>query len=376
MTTDAFSQFQKLLRDAHSVLILLPQNPSGDALGAGWGLAHFLTNKDLHATIAFADPHGMADAFSFLPRPTDIIHTLNGSRDFVLVFNTEHNPILASHTEQTENEYKIYVTPQKGSVDPRDFSFVPARFPYDLTVVIGATDKENLGILFDENPDLFYEVPTVVVSARTADDAFGQIHLTSLTASSASEVLAQFFETMDGAAIDERVSQCLLAGIVSATDSFQGKNTTPKALQIASDLMNRGADQQEIVRHLYKKMNSLELLKLWGIIMARLQWHAPLHLAWSFALQSDFADSSTSPSHLIPIIERIKRNYASGKVFVIIYEDAPNHFSALVEWSRLGSSAPWHEKDGETMRTILLRGTSADAAQQELLSRLDVSPTA
>lgn len=373
MVSDTFAQSQKILRDAQSVLILLPQNPSGDSLGAGWGLAHFLANKDIRTTIAFADPHDAAGSFAFLPRPTDVMHTLSGVRDFVLVFNAEHNPILASRTEQTEKEYRIYVTPQKGSVDPRDFSFVPARFPYDLVIVIGTTDKENLGVLFDENPDLFYEVPTIVVSARTAEDAFGQVHLASLTASSASEILAEFLEATDGAAVDERVAQCLLAGIISATDSFQAKNTTPKALQVASGLMNRGANQQEIVRHLYK-MQPLGLLKLWGQIMARLNWHAPMHLAWSFALQDDFTNSGTSVAHLLPIIERIKRNYASGKVFVIIYEDAPKHFSALVEWARLGNNAPWHEKDGETMRTLSLHGTSATEAQQELLSRLDVSP--
>ncbi len=73
----------------------------------------------------------------------------------MLAFNTKFNKITNVKTERVEDELRIFITPEKGSIDPRDFSFIPAKFKYDLVISVGCADKESIGKVYEENPDIF-----------------------------------------------------------------------------------------------------------------------------------------------------------------------------------------------------------------------------
>ena len=250
MTLSPFEQFKSYIEKSSEVLILIPENPSGDAVGTAWGLYFFLEKNNIKPAIAFSN--SLSSKYSFLPKPERILSEISGARKFVLSFDTERNKIIDLKTEIAENRYTIYLTPEKGALDPRDFSFILAKFQYDLIVVIDCADLEKLGKIYDSNPDLFFEVPVANIDHRSENENFGQINLVDITASSCSEILYNALEQIDPQAIDKIVADCLLTGIISATDSFQKKNTTPKALARAAELMEKGADQQLIIRWLYK----------------------------------------------------------------------------------------------------------------------------
>jgi nanoRNase/pAp phosphatase (c-di-AMP/oligoRNAs hydrolase) len=117
------------------------------------------------------------------------------------------------------------------------------------------------------------------------------------------------------------VSESLLAGIVSATESFQKKNTTPKALHIASLLMERGADQQKIVRSLYKTQ-PLHLLKLWGRVMAGVKWNESLRLIWALVGLEDLVQARSRSEDLPQVLEKIRTNYSTAALFLILYPES------------------------------------------------------
>lgn len=330
MALEPVQQLEKLLAAAKNVLIFLPENPTGDAIGAGWAFYFFLQKKEINATLAFSDKLENSGKFHFLPQPEKVISKISGARDFILVFNTRYNKIINVKTETGEEEFKIYITPERGSIDPRDFSFVPAKFKYDLAVVLGSPDKESLGKLYEENPDFFYEIPIINIDSHSTNDNFGQINIVSLTASSTSEILAETLEQINSFSMDEKISECLLAGIISATESFQKKNTTPKALQIAAKLMDKGADQQKIVRYLYKTQ-PFNILKLWGRIMARLKWDDELKIVWAPVQLEDFVQSRSNPGNLPLVLEKIKDNYSAGKLFLLIYNESAGTIAGIVK---------------------------------------------
>jgi len=230
--------------------------------------------------------------------PETILSSIAGARDFVLAFNTSRNKILGVRTEKTEDEIRIYLTPENGSIDPRDFSFIPAKFKFDLAIVIGAPDKESLGKIYEDNPDIFYEIPIINIDNHPENELFGQINLVDITASSTAEIVAETLEISDAKLFTEAVSESLLTGIISATDSFQKRNTTPKALKLASHLMDKGADQQKIVRSLYKTQ-PLHLLKLWGRVMAQVKWNEELKLIWAFVSIEDLVQARACVSGVI-----------------------------------------------------------------------------
>lgn len=329
MGLDQEQQFEKIISESGEILILLPKNPSGDAIGSAWALYFFLANQKKNATIVFEGEAAMKK-LSFLPTPEKVLHELTGTQDFVLSFNTKFNKIIDIKTEKLEEELRVYITPEKGSIDPRDFSFIPSRFKYDVLIILGSPDRESLGKVFEESPDIFYEVPVINIDFHSSNDRFGQMNIVDISASSVSEILMDIFEKMDGEVIDEKVAESLLAGIIDATNSFQNKNTTPKALRMSATLMSKGADQQKIIRYLYKTQ-PLQILKLWGRVMARLRWVEESGLVWAPVLLEDFVQSRSNPSDIVLILDKIRENYSNGKIFMVAYNETPEKIKIIIK---------------------------------------------
>lgn len=330
MSLDSAQQLENVLKNAKHALIFMAQNSAGDAIGSSWATYLFLKKMGIEATIVLQNENQYLDRFSFLEKPESIINSLAGARDFVLSFNTENNKITNVRTERGGEELRIFITPEKGSIDPRDFSFIPAKFKYDLVIVLGSPDKESIGKVYEENPDIFYEVPVVNIDHQAENDNFGQLNIVDISASSTSEVVADLFRKINEANIDEAMAESLLTGIIDATNSFQKKNTTPKSLQIAAMLMAKGADQQKIIRYLYKTQ-PLHMLKLWGRVMARLYWEEDLGLAWAPVYIEDFVQSRSNPADIPFILEKIRENYSAGKLFMVLYNETAGQVRGIIK---------------------------------------------
>jgi len=375
MALEPIQQLEKILGQAKNVLIFLPQNPNGDAIGAGWAFYFFLKKKGIEPTLAFVDEVENFKKFQFLRQPKNITNKISGARDFMLSFNTKYNKIMGVRSETEGEEFKIYITPEHGSIDPRDFSFIPAKFKFDFVAVLGSPDKESLGKLYEENPDMFYEVPIVNIDHHSTNDNFGQINIVSMTASSVSEILTGIIEKVDPILLDEVIAECLLAGIISATESFQKKNTTPKALQISANLIDKGADQQKIIRYLYKTQ-PFNLLKLWGRIMARLKWNEQLQLVWTPVFLEDFIQSRSNPKDLSSILEKIKDNYSTGRIFLVFYNETPDVLAGLIKCARpedcIKINSLLNGRLFQDLITFKLQSKDIQNAEKEILEKLTV----
>jgi phosphoesterase RecJ-like protein len=328
MSLEPQEQFKNFVEKSKDVLILIPENPSGDAVGSAWALYFFLKKKEINATIAFSNH--LSEKYDFLPKPEGILTEISGARDFVLSFNTAYNKITNVRTEKLDDKLNIYLTPEKGALNPRDFSFILAKFKYDLMIVIDSPDLERLGAIYEKNPDLFFEVPIINIDHRSNNDNFGQINLVDITASSCSEILSSVLDHINYNLVDKDIADCLLTGIISATESFQKKNTTPKALLAAATLMDKGADQQTIIRWLYKTQ-PLHILKLWGRAMANLNWDEHSKLIWTNLSVEDFVQSRASQADVLLILEKLQENYSEGKLFMALYNDTPLSTVALIK---------------------------------------------
>lgn len=351
MSLEPQEQFKKFLENSKEVLILIPENPSADAVGSAWALYYFLEKLNILPVIAFSNH--LSEKFNFLPRPQNILTEISGARDFVLSFNTARNKIMRVRHEEKGDIFNILVTPEKGSVDPRDFSFILAKFKYDLIVVIGSSDLEKLGKIYLENTDLFFEVPIINIDHKSDNDNFGQINLTDITASSSSEILAKTLENINSEFVDKKIATCLLTGLIGATDSFQKKNTTPKALSCGAFLMEKGADQQEIIRWMYKTQ-PLHILKLWGRAMAKINWDKESKLIWSTLSVEDFVQSRSTQEDLPLIIEKLEENYNEGEIFMTTYNDTPQTAIALIKSLKIETVKKLHSFFGGNIKRGIL----------------------
>jgi nanoRNase/pAp phosphatase (c-di-AMP/oligoRNAs hydrolase) len=324
---NSVEDFKKLIKKSKNILVISPEN-SIDAKVSSFALVYLLEKMGKKTTL-FSNKKS-SPKISYLPKPIKTIENLNGSRDFQLIFHTEKNKILDVKTEEREKDYIIHVTPEKGAINPKDFSFIPAKFKFDLVIIIGAPYLESLGDAYFLNTDLFFEIPKINIDHNPRNENYGQVNIVEDTASSIGEILAELILDNYKELIDKKISQALLTGIISATESFQVPTTSPKSMTLAAKLMKYKADQPTIMRYLYRT-KELSFLKLWGRIMARLNWDKNKKIIWSLVSKEDFVQSSSNEEDIEYVLEELQKSFPQNQTCLIIYTNKENEAIALLK---------------------------------------------
>ena len=175
------------INKSETILICVGKNPDGDALGSALGFCLALKKMGKKADIV--SPTAVLSKYSFLPSSDTITHKLEGVRDYILSLDIDKEKLHQLRYEIQNNKLKIFITAKNGDLEQKDIIIESARFKYDLVILLGTSDLENLGSIYDENPDLFYEAPVVNIDHNPSNEYFGKINLVDVTASSTSEII-------------------------------------------------------------------------------------------------------------------------------------------------------------------------------------------
>ncbi len=320
---ETIKEFQALLEKSKKILVITSPNPTDDQITAAFAVCLFLEKEQ--KKVSYYLHHPIPNYLAFLPQPANQIKSLNGLRDFVLIFKTKKNKIISVKNYQKNDSLIIRITPEKGSIDPRDFSFIPTDFVYDLLIIIGASSLDSLGEIYAQNTDMFFEVPKVNIDNHGSNENYGQVNLIDITSPALSEIVFENLEKITSSKITPEIAQLLLCGIISATESFQKPITTPYCMINAAKLMKYKADQSTIIQNLYRA-KSLSFLKLWGRVMARLNWDEEEKLAWSLLSVEDFVQSRSTHQDIPFVIDEIQKNFSQAKI-IAVFLNKTNHDS-------------------------------------------------
>ena len=115
---------------------------------------------------------------------------------------------------------------------------------------------------------------------------FGTANLVAAEASSTAEVLADVFAGLE-VTLTPAIAEALYAGLVTDTGRFQYANTTPKALRLAAELLEAGADLQRIFQGVYESMQFAKV-KLLARALDRATLYEEGRVVVSYLLRDDF----------------------------------------------------------------------------------------
>ena len=108
------------------------------------------------------------------------------------------------------------------------------------------------------------------------------------TASSTGEVLRDVFREL-GIELTPELAEPLYVALVTDTGRFQYANTTPKALRLAAELVEAGADVHKVFQGVYESVQFAKL-KLLARALERAQVYEGGGLVVSYLLRDDFAE--------------------------------------------------------------------------------------
>ncbi len=193
---------------------------------------------------------------------------------------------------------------------PREYGFMeleelqralPDDHPDRVLVAVDCANESRLG------PD-----PAVLRSARLVVDIdhhhdnsrFGDVNLVGAGASSTCELLRDLFREL-GVELTPELAEPLYIGLVTDTGRFQYANTTPKALRLAAELVEAGADVHRIFQGVYESIEFAKL-KLLARALDRAQISDGGRVVISHLLRGDFAEVGAAEPYSEGIIDYLR----------------------------------------------------------------------
>lgn len=295
---------------------------SPDSLPTALACAEFLFKQGKNTDI-IVDSSLIEPRLSFLPGFDSIESQVEGLRNSTISLDLGETKIGEVSHHIKDNRLNFVLSSVDGKLDLDKLKILDNTYKYDLIITIGTHDLDSLGDIFHQNTDFFYNTPIINLDYSPANEHFGQINLVNLNVVSTGEILFDLISSLDRLLLTETIATNLLAGIIISTNSFKTKNISPTTLSITSELVELGGRREDIVNNLYRSRN-LNVLKLWGVTLARLKSLDNFQVIWSEITHEDFIKTKTSHHDLHDIIEELIINIPNAKAIALFYEVATN----------------------------------------------------
>jgi phosphoesterase RecJ-like protein len=192
---------------------------------------------------------------------------------------------------------------------PREYGFMrlddlvraaPADAAERVLLAVDCAKEERIG---DEAA--VPRAPLVVDIDHHHDNTrFGDVNLIVPDASSTSEVLRDVFAEL-AVELTPELAEPLYIALVTDTGRFQYTNTTPKALRLAAELVEAGADIHAVFQEVYETVEFAKL-KLLARVLGRAEVLEGGRIVVSHLLRTDFAEVGASEPYSEGLIDYLR----------------------------------------------------------------------
>ena len=207
---------------------------------------------------------------------------------------------------------------------PGEYLFMPLaelrrRWPDDVSErVLVALDCANESRIAD--PDILGRVPlTLDIDHHHDNTRFGDVNLVDASASSTGEVLRDVFRELD-VELTPSIAEPLYIALVTDTGRFQYTNTTPKALRLAAELVEAGADVHRVFQGVYESVQFAKL-KLLARALERARIYEGGRIVISYLLRTDFAEVGAAEPYSEGIIDYLRA--VEGADMAVLIREPP-----------------------------------------------------
>jgi phosphoesterase RecJ-like protein len=192
---------------------------------------------------------------------------------------------------------------------PREYAFMPLEglvreAPADaaerVLLAVDCAKEERIG-----DSDAVSRAPFVLdVDHHHDNTRFGDVNLIVPDASSTGEVLRDVIAEL-GLDLTPELAEPLYIALVTDTGRFQYANTTPKALRLAAELVEAGANIHAVFQQVYESVDFAKL-KLLARVLDRAEVLEGGRIVVSHLLRSDFAEVGASEPYSEGLIDYLR----------------------------------------------------------------------
>jgi phosphoesterase RecJ-like protein len=210
---------------------------------------------------------------------------------------------------------------------PAEYKFMPLEelrrdLPDDAADrVLFALDCANESRLGEGQAALEAAPFVVNVDHHHDNSHFGNVNLVVADASSTGEIVRDLVAEL-GLELTPELAEAIYTALVTDTGRFQYANTTPKALRLAAELVEAGADVHRVFQSVYETVQ-LAKLKLLARALERAQVYEGGGLVVSYLRKTDFAEVGASEPYSEGIIDFLRAVEGADMAALIREPPAP-----------------------------------------------------
>lgn len=319
---------------SHQRILVVP-HANVDPDGLSSALAIYQMLRTIGKDVTVICPDTPPESLKFLPGYEQLQQEISESQNFIITVNLDEGVEIDKLRYTVEDKrVNIIVVPKRGKVRQNTIAFGEGERRYDLIIVVDSADLALLGSVYQDHVDLFSEIPILNIDHHISNVRFGQMHLIDPTSASTTEILYHWFLSVPEwrVHLTPDLATLLLTGLITDTRSFQNPNTTPRSLEVAAELLERGARQQEIIQHLYKT-KPLTTLKIWGRALNHIQVDARARIVWSVVTVEDLQEMGARPPETHGILDELISTIPDADVHVLFTESEPGNLKASMRSS-------------------------------------------
>ena len=240
-----FHTLNYVIKESNDILLFAHSHPDGDTVGSVLALREYIKNLGKNATVACFDPYP-----KFLNELSEEVFEFPDHLDLL-----KYNLIVACDSVE------------------RGFSKIKDQL-----------GKKQITAIIDHHPDITLK---------------GDINVLDASYSSVCEIIYDFF-VFNRIDINRKMATFIMLGILADTGVFQHANTTARVMEIASDLLKKGAPIAKIVETTISNKN-ISTLKLWGRAFEKAKINPKNGMIASVLTQDDLAECDASTEDIAQV---------------------------------------------------------------------------
>lgn len=151
-------------------------------------------------------------------------------------------------TNEEKTRFSVYIQPHQGfaPIDSSQVTYSYAGVDIDVAFLVGVSQLEDLGLLYQQNTDVFTQ--NTVISVAPFVPEFGNYKLNTASVSSVSEGVLKFLEELQ-VTLTEAIATNIVSGIEVATHGFSSPTMQASTFTLVGSLLEAGGRRLRLKDH-------------------------------------------------------------------------------------------------------------------------------
>lgn len=162
---------------------------------------------------------------------------------------------------------------------------------FDLAIAVDSGDLARLG----KRAGIFNSAKAkICIDHHVSNVGFGDVNCIKPEASSTAEIIYELILKLTGT-VTKRQAEQLYAGIITDTGGFKFSNTTKESFIYSADLLEKGADINDVCISIYES-ESIEKLKIKARVLNSLKLYGGGKVSGAIITEKDFLETGATVS--------------------------------------------------------------------------------